>query len=458
MSDSAFNPDLDWFKQLSGSSPDPTWIIDGNQFIECNEAAVRTLGYTSREALLNTHPSRLSPPRQADGEDSFTKAERMMAIAKDKGFHRFEWIHAKADGSNFVAEVTLTGIALNDRQVIHCVWRDIAERKQSEQALLRSKQQFDDLVTKIPFGIYILRSTPEGAFALDYVSPRSAQMFGASAESLLAEFAIVFQRIHPDDRNAFIKLNLNGIEQLRPFEWTGRVQAHGNVRMLHIASSPDPQENGDVLWHGIVEDITERRQLEETIRQLAFHDTLTALPNRRLLNDRLHQSMAASKRSACYGAMIFLDLDNFKLLNDSQGHEVGDLLLIETADRLKGCVREMDTVARFGGDEFVVMVGELSEDESESTAQAGIIAQNIRATLGEPYILDIRRNGLPETTIAHCCTASIGVTLFGKHDASQEDILKRADTAMYQAKEAGRNLIRFYETKDVWVAAEAVSG
>jgi diguanylate cyclase (GGDEF)-like protein len=194
-------------------------------------------------------------------------------------------------------------------------------------------------------------------------------------------------------------------------------------------------------------DITERKHLENEVRQLAFHDALTNLPNRRLLNDRLSQAMAASKRSGCYGAMMFLDLDNFKLLNDMHGHEVGDLLLIDAAERLKSCVREIDTVARFGGDEFVVMISELDTDKSESGRQAGIIAEKVRAALARPFVLQVRHEGTAETTVEHCCTASIGVALFSRHEASQDDILKWADMAMYRAKEAGCNLIRFHDSK-----------
>jgi len=140
-------------------------------------------------------------------------------------------------------------------------------------------------------------------------------------------------------------------------------------------------------------------------------------------------------------------LDNFKLLNDMHGHEVGDLLLIEAADRLKSCVREMDTVARFGGDEFVVMISELNADKSESGTQAGIIAEKVRAALAKPYVLQVQHEGTAETTVEHYCTASIGVVLFSQHEASQDDILKWADMAMYQAKEAGCNLIRFHDSK-----------
>lgn len=186
--------------------------------------------------------------------------------------------------------------------------------------------------------------------------------------------------------------------------------------------------------------------LNEEIHNLAFHDTLTQLPNRRLLEDRLVQTMAASKRSGLYCALLFLDMDNFKTLNDTHGHIAGDLLLIEAARRLNGCVREMDTVARFGGDEFVVVLGELDVDKARSVTQASIVAEKIRAALGEPYALKIREADRAEI-IEHHCTSSIGAVLFVNHGASAEDILRWADTAMYQAKEAGRNLIRFYDLK-----------
>lgn len=198
----------------------------------------------------------------------------------------------------------------------------------------------------------------------------------------------------------------------------------------------------------IMQDITERKQAEEQIRTLAFYDALTQLPNRRLLNDRLGQTMAASKRSGRYGALMFLDLDNFKPLNDTYGHGVGDLLLIEVAHRLTSCVRETDTVARFGGDEFVVMLSELDTDKNESTAQAGIVAEKIRVALAEPYLLTCKQEGNAETIIEHRCAASIGVALFINHEAEPEEVLKWADIAMYQAKEGGRNSIRFYAAKD----------
>lgn len=192
-------------------------------------------------------------------------------------------------------------------------------------------------------------------------------------------------------------------------------------------------------------DITQRKQMEEQIRQLAFYDPLTKLPNRRLLNDRLSLAMADSKRSGCHGALMFLDLDNFKPLNDAHGHAIGDLLLIEAANRLKACVREADTVCRLGGDEFVVMINHLHPGRAESADHAKLIAEKIRDSLSRAYLLTRESEEGLDSAIEHHCTASIGVALFLSHEASQEDIMKWADTAMYQAKEAGRNSIRFYD-------------
>jgi diguanylate cyclase (GGDEF)-like protein/PAS domain S-box-containing protein len=209
---------------------------------------------------------------------------------------------------------------------------------------------------------------------------------------------------------------------------------------------PIKNKNGGVeKLMGITEDITERKTAEELIHNLAFHDTLTQIPNRRLLLDRLGQAMALSKRSGRYGAVMFLDLDNFKPLNDTHGHEVGDLLLIEVAQRLTRCVRKMDTVARIGGDEFVVMLSEVDADKNIAGEKAGIVAEHVRTTLAAPYLLTRKHEGEMTTTVEHHCTSSIGVVLYIGHDASQEDILKWADMAMYQAKKDGRNNIRFFD-------------
>ena len=189
--------------------------------------------------------------------------------------------------------------------------------------------------------------------------------------------------------------------------------------------------------------VIEHYLAEEKIRNLAFFDVLTQLPNRRMLGDRLRQAMANSRRSGCYGALMFLDLDNFKPLNDTFGHSAGDLLLVQVAQRISSCVRETDTVARFGGDEFVVMLGELDKRREESEAQARGVAEKIRCILAEPFVVSIERDDEPALVIKHRCTASIGVVLFINHESTLEEIIKWADQAMYRAKDAGRNNICF---------------
>ena len=211
---------------------------------------------------------------------------------------------------------------------------------------------------------------------------------------------------------------------------------------VHLSGNDEAAQLGR-RFNAMLDSLAQQR---EQVRQLAFYDALTGLPNRRMLNDRVDQAMATSKRSGLYGTLMFLDLDNFKPLNDKHGHGVGDLLLIEVAKRLTDCVREVDTVARIGGDEFVVMLSELDADKAKSAAQAAGVAEKVRLSLAEPYRLTIAHPGESIATVEHHCTASIGVVLFINHDASQTDLMKWADAAMYQAKEAGRNVFRFYES------------
>lgn len=175
----------------------------------------------------------------------------------------------------------------------------------------------------------------------------------------------------------------------------------------------------------------------EQLRQLAFFDTLTGLPNRRLLSDRLDQVLAASQRSGRYAAVMFLDMDKFKPLNDNYGHGVGELLLVETARRIESCLRAVDTVARFGGDEFVVLLNELHEDREQSAKQAQIVAEKIRSTLSQPYNLLYQPQDHPPLAVRHECTVSSGMVPFHGRHADHEQVLARADATMYQAKESG---------------------
>lgn len=204
-----------------------------------------------------------------------------------------------------------------------------------------------------------------------------------------------------------------------------------------------------VGYRGVDRDVSEEREMAEKVRHLAYHDGLTGLPNRQLLADRLNVVMASSRRNNCHAALMFLDLDNFKPLNDLHGHDVGDLLLIEVADRLRASVRKIDTVARFGGDEFVVLLGDLDADHDASTEQARVVAEKIREALARPYRLTLRREGRPDAVVEHACTVSIGAVVFISDDEiTAEDLIRKADAAMYEAKACGRNSVCFRHAGD----------
>lgn len=289
----------------------------------------------------------------------------------------------------------------------------------------------------------------DARLVVTYISPADERLRGFRTDEVLGRH--VFDMFN-DEGVALVK----GMIQRRALEEaSGTPVGFLNFQVQHrckdgrliwgeVMSKPDRNAQGEIIgYHGITREITERKRLEEQVRQLAFYDPLTHLANRRLMLEHLEQAMSASKRSHRHGALLFLDLDNFKPLNDTHGHGVGDLLLIEVAERLKTCVREADTVARFGGDEFVVLLCELSTSHDEAIDQAASIAEKIRARLAEPYALQATPAGQPPATIGHQCTASIGVALFHGREESLKGVVDGADAAMYQAKEEGRNRIRF---------------
>lgn len=209
----------------------------------------------------------------------------------------------------------------------------------------------------------------------------------------------------------------------------------GKTFPMSIATS-SIMRNEQAVFIAIVRDITQNRQNEEEIRRLAFYDSLTLLPNRRLLMDRLKQAMSTAARTGQHGAVMFLDLDHFKVINDSSGHDVGDELLQQVAARLKGCVRDGDSVARLGGDEFVVLLEGLSTQTYEAVNQTEVIANRILKSLGQSYMLRGH---------VYNSTPSIGIVIFMEDSEGMEDLLKKADVAMYQAKSAGRNTARFFD-------------
>ena len=198
---------------------------------------------------------------------------------------------------------------------------------------------------------------------------------------------------------------------------------------------------------GAIQDISAQKVAESRIQHLAFYDSLTSLPNRQLFIDRLEHTLAYSARTSKSGAVLFIDLDNFKTLNDTMGHDLGDMLLQQVAMRIAGCLRESDTVARFGGDEFVVLLHELSGNHQEAAAQARLVSEKILISFAHPFQF---------SGYEHHTSASIGVTLFDQQPTTVDEILKRADLAMYQSKAAGRNVIRFFDPEMQALIADRV--
>ncbi|BCK87660.1 hypothetical protein MIZ01_1451 [Sideroxyarcus emersonii] len=283
-----------------------------------------------------------------------------------------------------------------------------------------------------------------------YMSPSVEKLLGYSAEEVMA---MPFAQLLSADSQANVRewiaersqAFLDGSEG--DHVYTDEVEQYcrnGDKLWTEVTTHFARSDAGELILLGVTRNITERKRAEEQIRNLAFYDALTQLPNRRLLQDRFNQVLSACRRNNRYAALMFIDLDNFKPLNDEHGHDVGDILLVEVAHRIVGCVREVDTVSRFGGDEFIVMLSELDADRTISMTQASVVAEKIRQSLGEVYRLGVAQSdGRPDRVIEHHCTASIGVVLFSNHGATQEDLIKLADAAMYQAKSAGRNQVYF---------------
>ena len=309
----------------------------------------------------------------------------------------------------------------------HCFVTDITERKQAELDLSIAACTFE---------------SQEGIFVTDpnWVILRLNQAFtritGYTPADLIGKRPPL-HKTRQQDRNFFSSVNDS---LLNSRYWHGELwsrRKNGEIYPQMITLTAITDKRGEVSnYIGSFTDISRHKGYEAEIRNLAFYDSLTQLPNRRLLMDRLQHLISVSNRNDSHSAILFIDLDNFKTLNDTRGHDAGDLLLIETASRLQTCVRESDTVARLGGDEFVVVLEELSNDRDEALRQADRIAEKIRQLLSQPYHI---------TDFEHHGSSSIGVCLFHGGDTTVKDLFKRADTAMYEAKTAGRNAVRFFD-------------
>ena len=418
-------------------------IADTNKLItSVNDAFCLMTGFSKSEII-----GRPCSFVQGPGTDS-KQREAIRVDCKNEKIFNGEILNFKKDGSSFWNELTIQPMRnpIGEISGYIGISRDITLRKRAE---IDSAKEFSILREHsqgVPGMAYQFRIKPDGSVSLPFIGEASHEIYGISPDDLKASPSHFFDWAHPDDHKQLWDSVLESKKNLTVWTEDYRVNVPGQpVRWLHGNSQPERQSDGSTLWHGYVTDITQRKNLEEKILEQAFHDTLTGLANRRLFYDRLDQAMKASHRTGHFGAIINIDLDRFKPVNDLYGHTVGDAFLVETAKRLKHCVRVSDTVARFGGDEFIIMLTELSEVNSESLAQATQVAEKLRAALSEMYSLIVQHEGSPDEIIRQSSTASIGVAIFQGNQVEPDQLLKSADRAMYRAKKQGGGLVRFQE-------------
>ena len=367
------------------------------------------------------------------------QAERFMQLIRDTlqsgQTHSVEYEMQTLSGlRQFEGRTQPLGVQVGGQAAVVFLARDITHRKQAESALRESELRFRSLLRNIP-SISVQGYLQDGTTS--YWNQASEQLYGYTAEEAIG--ANLLDLIIPPPMRDDVRAHLQHMFA------TGEVIPAGELQLqrkdgtpVHVFSSHAyiqvPGHPPEMFCIDI--DISGRKAAEDEARYLAFYDALTQLPNRRLLVDRLQQVLVNGARSGLTTAVLFVDLDNFKTLNDTRGHEVGDLLLKDVAQRLRSCVREQDTVARLGGDEFVVVLQNLSSDAPEAAAQARTLGELILAQLRPPYELAGHE---------HHFTASIGVTLLNHQRDSVDEVLKQADMAMYRAKDAGRNTLRFFD-------------
>ena len=397
---------------------------DGN-IVGWNRRAEHTFGYTEAEVIARPL-SILMPERYRERHQAgivnmrFGKASLMIGKTVElEGLHK--------DGREFPIELSVAKWEVGGNWFVSGTIRDITERRHNESSLRIAATAFE---------------SQEGMFITDAqrvivrVNRAFSEITGYAANEALGQTPRLLSSGRHDSR--FFAEMAQTIE--RDGVWRGEIwnrRKNGEVypEWLTITAVTDPM--GVVVnFVATLTDITFRKVAEEEIQHLAYYDPLTQLPNRRLLLDRMKQAIASSARSEKHGALLFIDLDNFKDLNDSLGHHIGDLLLKQVAERLTSCLREADTVARLGGDEFVVLLEDLSENLKEAAAQTETAGEMILDRLNQVYTI---------VGHEHRSTPSIGAALLAGHQSSIDELLKRADLAMYQAKAAGRNTLRFFD-------------
>ena len=306
----------------------------------------------------------------------------------------------------------------------------------SAEEARRLEDRFSKIVSRLPGMVYQFQRDADGHMSFPYTSEAIQSLYGVTPEAVRKDATPLIQLTHPDDVKGLLLSIHESADTLNGWRHEYRVRLKKGERWFQGNAVPEQQTDGATLWNGFITDVTEQKHYEARIHELAFYDELTGLPNRRLFEDRIELALAASQRHQRFGAVLFLDLDDFKSVNDTLGHSFGDELLKLLARILTGRLRELDTIARLGGDEFVIIIGDIGVEQAQAAQHAGRLAEDLLGLITEPVNL----NGYQ-----YRCAASIGITLFFGTEQSSEELLRRADTAMYEAKSAGRGMIRFHD-------------
>lgn len=407
-----------------------------------NRAAQKMLGYSWAEVVGRATPGLFHELDEVARRAQTLSLELQRPVAP--GFEAFvarltitstdeqDWTYRRKDGSTLPVRLSVTALC-DPHGTINGylgIASDISERRRLEQELRVAAVAFESQAA-------IMVTDP--AQRILRVNQAFVRLTGYSADEAIGQKPSLLQSGRQD--KAFYQAMWQCL--LSHGHWEGEIwnrRKSGEIYPEWLTISAVKDDHG-ALTHYVstFSDISNLKVAESEIHSLAFYDPLTALPNRRLLLNRLAKAQAASNRSAQYGALLMIDLDNFKTLNDTLGHDMGDRLLVEVASRLTFRIREGDTAARLGGDEFVVMLEDLGEDAEAAGVQAEVIAEKIRLELARPYVM------LGDGEYFH--SASFGISLFCGHDKTTEAILKQADIALYKSKDAGRNTIRFFDNE-----------
>ena len=396
------------------------------QFVRVNQRYADILGYSPEEMVGMTFQSLTHPD---DLAADLAQVRRLQS--GDVPEYRLEKRYIHKDGHEVWGDLTVSSMWASGSAPGHhiAVVQDITARKRMEENLRANEQRLRSILERLPMGLCLVQD--DGL--ISFRNQRYVQICGYTQEEV-PDTDTWWQRAYPDaaERDAIRQrlLDTRHLGVIPLAEYTIRC-ADGKYKPVEISGIF--VEGGRLIT---MQDLSERKAAEEEINQLAYYDPLTRLPNRRLLMDRLQQALATSARHQRSGALLMLDLDNFKTVNETRGHDRGDALLLQVAHRLRGCVHEDDTVARQGGDEFVVVLEDLGDSPEEAAARAEDVGQRILGVLREPYQID---------GAAHHSSLSMGVTIYSGTRETVDELLKRADLALYQAKNAGRDTLRFYD-------------